>query len=114
MEENEMEKLDSYFMEEMKPELNVNLLGVASFEMSTSQRLKEMATSLLPGIKFVVVLGKEIDSVAFKKKFNSSPQDEIYNPRSLNIPFSSFSKNKGPGVHFVIDLERSHDEKVMI
>jgi hypothetical protein len=47
-------------MQEMKAKLDVDLLGVASVEMSTSKELKDSATSLLPGAKSVVVLGKEI------------------------------------------------------
>ncbi len=55
-----MEQYDRYLMQEMKTKLDVDLLGVASVEMSTPKELKDSATSLLPGAKSVVVLGKEI------------------------------------------------------
>jgi epoxyqueuosine reductase QueG len=44
----------------MKSKLDVELIGVASVEKSTSEELKDRATSLLPNAKSVVVLGKEI------------------------------------------------------
>lgn len=47
------------FLEEMRKKLDVDLLGVASVN-SNSKELKEQITSLLPGAKSVVVLGKEI------------------------------------------------------
>jgi len=55
-----MEKFNRHFMEEMKSKLNVELLGVASLETTTSKELRDRATSLLPGVKSVAVLGKEI------------------------------------------------------
>lgn len=55
-----MGKFDHDFMQEMKTELDVNLLGVASFEVPISPRLKEAATSLLPGAKSMVAVGKEV------------------------------------------------------
>jgi epoxyqueuosine reductase QueG len=59
-EENGMETFDWDFMEEMKPKLGVDVIGVASVELPTPQRLKGMADSLLPGVKSMVVLGKEM------------------------------------------------------
>jgi epoxyqueuosine reductase len=55
-----MKSFDQHFMQEMKSKLDVDLLGVASVEKSTSKELKEKAISLLPNTKSVVVLGKEI------------------------------------------------------
>jgi len=48
------------FMQEIKSKLDVDLLGVASVEPSTSRELKDKATSILPKAKSVVVVGKEI------------------------------------------------------
>jgi hypothetical protein len=44
----------------MKSKLDVEVIGVASVEKSTSEELKDRATSLLSNAKSVVVLGKEI------------------------------------------------------
>lgn len=55
-----MKIFDRHFIQEMKSKLDVELIGVASVEKSTSKELKERATSLLPNAKSVVVLGKEI------------------------------------------------------
>jgi len=54
-----MKKFDQDFIQEMKGKLDVELIGVASVEISTSEELKKRATSLLPCAKSVVVLGKE-------------------------------------------------------
>ncbi len=55
-----MKKIDQNFLEEMRKKLDIDLLGVASVESSNSQELRNQATSLLPGAKSVVVLGKEV------------------------------------------------------
>jgi len=55
-----VEQFDKDFMKEMKSKLDVDLLGVASVEKPISTRLRDAATSLLPGAKSVLVVGKEI------------------------------------------------------
>jgi len=55
-----MGKLDGHFLQETKGKLDVDLLGVASVEKSGSMELREKAASLLPGVRSVLVLGKEI------------------------------------------------------
>jgi epoxyqueuosine reductase len=55
-----MRRFDPSFMQEMKSKLDVELLGVASVDQSTSHELREKAVSLLPGTRSVVVFGKEI------------------------------------------------------
>ena len=55
-----MKKFVTHFIQEMKKNLEVELVGVVSVERSTSKELKEKAASLLPGAKSVVVVGKEI------------------------------------------------------
>ena len=55
-----VKRFDQHFIQEMKSKLDVELIGVASVEESNSKELKSSATSLLPGAKSVVVLGKEI------------------------------------------------------
>jgi len=55
-----MSKFAGNFMPEMKSRLDVEVMGVASIGVSSPKELKERATSLLPGVKCVVVLGKEI------------------------------------------------------
>jgi len=55
-----MEKFDLNFVQEMKSKLDLELLGVVSVETCTSKELQDRATSLLPGVKSVAVLGKEI------------------------------------------------------
>ena len=57
----QMAKLDQRFMQEMKIKLDVELLGVVSIEESTPKELKDPAIRLLPGVKSVVTVGKEID-----------------------------------------------------
>lgn len=54
-----MKKFDQKFFEGMKEKLDVELIGIVSVETSPSEELKKRATSLLPGVKSVVVLGKE-------------------------------------------------------
>ena len=58
-----MRKFDQHFIQEIKSKLDVELIGVASVETSSSKESKELkdrATSLLPGVKSVIVVGKEI------------------------------------------------------
>lgn len=55
-----MRKFDQHFIQEMKSKLGVELIGVASIETSASKELKDRATSFLPGVKSVIVVGKEI------------------------------------------------------
>ncbi|MDO8955232.1 MAG: hypothetical protein Q7W38_00065, partial [Deltaproteobacteria bacterium] len=55
-----MKKIDQNFLEEMRKKLDIDLLGVASVEGSNSQELRKQAISLLPGVKSVVVLGKQV------------------------------------------------------
>jgi epoxyqueuosine reductase QueG len=51
---------DQQFIQEMKSKLDVELIGVVSVEASNPKELNEKATSLLPGVKSVIVVGKEI------------------------------------------------------
>jgi epoxyqueuosine reductase len=55
-----MGKFDRDFMEKIKNQLDVELLGIVSLPTSTSDELKRRAISILPEVKSVVVLGKEI------------------------------------------------------
>ena len=55
-----MSNFDHRFLQEMKSKLDVELLGVISIERSTPKELRDRATLLLPGVKSVVVVGKEI------------------------------------------------------
>jgi epoxyqueuosine reductase len=55
-----MTKYEQSFLQDMKGKLDVELLGVVSMEASTPEELKSRATSLLPGVKSVVVVGKEV------------------------------------------------------
>ena len=55
-----MKRFDRSFLQDMKERLDVELLGVVSIEESTPEELKGRAASLLPGVKSVVVVGKEI------------------------------------------------------
>ncbi len=55
-----MGKYDQQFFQEMKGKLEVELIGVASIERSTSKELRERAAFLLPGVKSVITVGKEI------------------------------------------------------
>jgi len=52
-----MKKLDLESLQEMKQELDVDLIGVVSVE--ASKELKDRAAVFLPTVKSVVVLGKE-------------------------------------------------------
>jgi epoxyqueuosine reductase len=55
-----MRKFDQHFIREMKSKLDVELIGVTSVETSPSKELKDQATFLLPSVKSVIVVGKEI------------------------------------------------------
>ncbi len=55
-----MEEFGQDFIQGMKSKLDIELIGVASVQASTSRELKERAGALLPKAKSVVVLGKEI------------------------------------------------------
>ena len=55
-----MRKFDRHFIQEMKSKLDVELIGVTSVETSPSRELKDQATFLLPSVKSVIVVGKEI------------------------------------------------------
>ena len=55
-----MKKFDQSILQDMKKKLDVELMGVASLNTSTSSKLREKAAVLLPGVKSVIVLGKEI------------------------------------------------------
>ncbi|MDI7260268.1 MAG: 4Fe-4S dicluster domain-containing protein [Thermodesulfobacteriota bacterium] len=55
-----MAKFDKSSIQEIKDKLEVELLGVVSLETCNSKELKSRATSLLPKVRSVVVVGKEI------------------------------------------------------
>ena len=55
-----MEKFGPRFLEEIKEKLDVELLGVAPADRAAPKELVDQATALLPGVKSVAVLGKEI------------------------------------------------------
>lgn len=55
-----MIRIDKDSLQEMKKKLDAELLGVISINASTPKELKERASSLLPDVKSVVVVGKEI------------------------------------------------------
>jgi epoxyqueuosine reductase len=55
-----MRNLHQHFVQKMKNKLDVELIGVASVDESTSKEFKDRAISLLPGAKSVVVFAKEI------------------------------------------------------
>lgn len=48
------------FIEGMKKELDIELIGVASVQTSTSRELRDRAGALLPKAKSAVIFGKEI------------------------------------------------------
>jgi hypothetical protein len=58
---DKMEKKDLNFINEMKSKLDVELLGMVSLDASTPRELIHSVTSLLPNIKTVVVVSKEIN-----------------------------------------------------
>lgn len=53
-----VKEFDLDFIREMKDELQVELIGAASVEVS--KELEDRASALLPGVRSVVVFGKEI------------------------------------------------------
>ena len=55
-----MEEFCQDFIQDMKSKLDIELIGVASVQASTSRELKEKAGALLSNTKSVIVLGKEI------------------------------------------------------
>jgi len=55
-----MEGFGQDFIQDMKSKLDIELIGVASVQASTSRELKEKAGALLSNTKSVIVLGKEI------------------------------------------------------
>jgi epoxyqueuosine reductase QueG len=54
-----MKKYDRDFLNRLRTELDVELIGVAQVETSPSEELKKRAARLLPTAKSVVVVGKE-------------------------------------------------------
>ncbi|MGB9698596.1 MAG: hypothetical protein ACPL5I_04340 [Thermodesulfobacteriota bacterium] len=82
-----MDIFDSAFLEEMKKELEVELLGAASIDEKTHSEIKNQATSLLPGAKSVIVFGKEIfpEIVALlspSKEAGAAERGELFGPHS--------------------------------
>ncbi len=73
-----MKKFSQHFIQEMKSKLDVELIGVVSVETSTSKELKDRATSLLPRVKSVIVVGKEIykEVVALLEPFKGAGEAE--------------------------------------
>jgi epoxyqueuosine reductase QueG len=73
-----MRKFDQHFIQEIRSKLDVELIGVTSVETSTSKELKDRATSLLPGVKSVIVVGKEIykEVVALLEPFKGAGEAE--------------------------------------
>ena len=73
-----MSKFGQHFIQEMKSKLGVELIGVISIEISTSKEFKDRATSLLPGAKSVMVVGKEIykEVVALLEPFKGAGEAE--------------------------------------
>lgn len=55
-----MAKFNSSFREEVKKKLDVELLSFAAIDERTPLGIKKQAVSLLPNVKSIVVLGKEI------------------------------------------------------
>ena len=55
-----MTKFDQSNLQAMKEKLDVELLGVVSIESSTPEELRSRATSLLPEVRSVIVVGKEL------------------------------------------------------
>ena len=55
-----MGKYGQYSLPDLKSKLGVELIGIVSAEQSTSKALKDQAAFLLPGVKSIVILGKEI------------------------------------------------------
>lgn len=73
-----MREFGQHFIQEMKSKLDVELMGVTSVETSTSKELKDRATSLLPSVKSVIVVGKEIykEVVALLEPFKGAGEAE--------------------------------------
>jgi len=84
-----MGKFDAQFIQGMKGQLDVELIGVVSVETSISRELKERARSLLPGLKSVIVVGKEIykEVVALLKPSKETGEAE---PGELLGPHSDY------------------------
>jgi epoxyqueuosine reductase QueG len=55
-----MDEFGQEYIQRMKHELGVDLIGVASVEMSHSRDVKAKAAALLPGARSVIVFAKEI------------------------------------------------------
>jgi len=84
-----MRKFDEHFIQEMKSKLDVELIGLTSIERSTSKELRDRANSLLPGVKSVIVVGKEIykEVVALLKPSKETGEAE---PGELLGPHSDY------------------------
>ena len=82
-----MGKLDQKFLQGLKGHLDVEKIGVASVEISTSKELKEKATFILPSVKSVVVVAKEVfkEVVALadvSKEAGAPERGELLGPHS--------------------------------
>ncbi len=80
-----MKKYDQKFLSEIKKKLDVEILGVAS--VNASKDLKKQADGLLPGAKFVVVLGKEVfkevvDQLQVGKEVGEAAPADFMGPHS--------------------------------
>jgi epoxyqueuosine reductase QueG len=80
-------KFNQDSIQEWKSKLDVELLGVESIETSAPKELKDRATYLLPSVKSVVVLGKEIykEVVALlgsSKEAGEAERGELLGPHS--------------------------------
>lgn len=80
-------KFNSFFREEMKKKLELELLGFANLDEKTPLELKRQALALLPGSKSILVLGKEIfkEIVALLspgKSAGEAEPGELFGPHS--------------------------------
>ena len=82
-----MKRFDLPCIEEIKNKLDVDLVGAASLEALTPQRLKDTAAALLPEAKSVIVFGKEIykevvDLLEESKEVGEAKGGDLFGPHS--------------------------------
>ena len=82
-----MTKFDQSNLQAMKEKLDVELLGVVSIESSTPEELRSRATSLLPEVRSVIVVGKELykEIIALlrpSKKAGAAEYGELLGPHA--------------------------------
>lgn len=101
-----MKEFGQDFIQGMKKKLDVELIGVASVQVSTSRELKDRASALLPEAKSVIVLGKEIYKEVVSLLKPSKEAGEAESGELLKVHSDYLSGRLTRAVHELANLFR--------